>query len=121
MHLHKNESKGANTMTTENTPPQQSQEQQSIQNKYKDRGFQKLSYAEYTALQKKNAKKFKLKLPSYIQFVLGTPFLIIFCFGIFFIPFIYFQTIAHPIKPNKKNQQVQTKTDQIAPNDKLNK
>ena len=63
-------------------------EQDRLQNVYRDKGFQKISYKEYEALRSK--KKTPQKIPVPIQFILGTPFLIIFCFGIFFIPYMLF-------------------------------
>ncbi len=63
-------------------------EQDRLQNVYRDKGFQKISYKEYEALR--NKKKTPKKIPAHIQFILGTPFLILFCFGIFFIPYMLF-------------------------------
>ena len=63
-------------------------EQDRLQNVYRDKGFQKISYKEYEALRSK--KKTPKEIPAHIQFILGTPFLIIFCFGIFFVPYMLF-------------------------------
>jgi hypothetical protein len=63
-------------------------EQDRLQNSYRDKGFQKISYKEYEALR--NKKKPAKKIPAHIQLILGTPFLIICCFGLIFIPYMLF-------------------------------
>ncbi|OGX26219.1 MAG: hypothetical protein A2787_03955 [Omnitrophica WOR_2 bacterium RIFCSPHIGHO2_01_FULL_48_9] len=50
---------------------------------------EKISLEEYLAQQKKN-KKAPFQLPPSLKIALATPFLIIFCFGLFYLPFMIF-------------------------------
>jgi hypothetical protein len=70
--------------------------------KYKERGFQQISLAEYEAIKKRKARSLNYRLPPSLAVVLGTPFLIIFCFGIFFIPYIIYQIATGRPAPEKK-------------------
>lgn len=47
-----------------------------------------LSIAEYQALQAKEAKKFKIKVPLVVKLILALPLFAIFLFGLFYIPFM---------------------------------
>ena len=47
-----------------------------------------LTLSEYQALQEKEAKKFKLKVPFAVKIVLALPVIIFFLFGLFYIPFL---------------------------------
>jgi len=62
-----------------------------LNEKYKARGFQKMSLAEYNALKEKKAKQPNLKVPKVAQFILGAPFIAIFCCGLLFIPYMLVQ------------------------------
>ena len=85
---------------------QQLNEKEILAQKYRAKGFQSLSLAEYEAIRsRRNAKKF-FKIPPFIQFTLGTPFLIIFLLGLFFIPWIIYLIASGPYvhwKEKKKN------------------
>lgn len=64
-------------------------------------GQTKLSYKEYIAKKEKeadNAKKSKLPLP--VKIILAIPLLAIFCFGLFFIPFVIFKIFMGMIAPS---------------------
>ena len=64
--------------------------------KYRAKGFQKLSLAEYEALKTKRARKKGFSIPLHFKFILSTPLLIIFCFGILFIPYIIYVIATGP-------------------------
>ena len=55
---------------------------------------QQLSIAEYKALQEKETKKFKLKIPTIIKIILAIPFVIIFLFGLFYIPYLLIKSFS---------------------------
>ena len=66
----------------------------------------KPSLKEYLSAQKKETKKKKsTKIPLPVKIFLLIPFLIIFCFGIFYIPFIIYQIITGKSagQPSDKN------------------
>lgn len=49
--------------------------------------------SEYRA-QKAKAQRKKKGLPAPVKFILATPLLIIFCFGLFFLPYMMYQIIV---------------------------
>lgn len=62
-----------------------------------------MSYKEYMALKAKEAQKKKgKKLPLPLVIFLLTPFLIIFCFGLIYLPFLIYQIITG--KPSTEPQ-----------------
>lgn len=75
-------------MTDEQT--QQSQEDPSLTELYKEKGVQKQSYNDYLSLKKQQDQRKKFKLPAPIKFIIATPFVLLFCVGIVFIPFIIY-------------------------------
>ncbi len=79
--------------------------------KYKLKGAQQMTYDEYEAAKAKSARKSsKFKIPAFAKFILGTPFIIIFLFGVLFIPYIVYLIFtspsAPPIKDETKNTNV---------------
>lgn len=68
----------------------------------------KISLEEYEAIKAKEAKRFKLKLPPSLKWILATPFLIIFCCGLFLIPFILYQIATSPAKSIDKEKEKTT-------------
>lgn len=75
---------------------------QILKKKYEGKGFQSMSLAEYEAMMKRKNKKVRLKVPAHLKFILTTPFIIIFCFGLFYIPFLIYQA-ASGNSNNKKD------------------
>ena len=55
---------------------------------------QSLDYKEYAALKEKESKKKAFQLPLPIKIILLTPLVLIFCLGIFYIPYILFIIIT---------------------------
>lgn len=74
-------------------------EKELIKSIYKEKGAQQLGLAEYEALQKKNARKFKLNLNAPAKIVLSSPLLLLFCFGLFFLPFLVLKLATAPVAP----------------------
>lgn len=70
-----------------------------LADKYKLKGAQQMTYADYKALQSKNKKASKFKIPIFVKFILGTPFIIIFCCGVLFIPYILYLILTSPSAP----------------------
>ena len=85
-------------------------EQNRLQDSYKNKGFQKMSYKEYEALR--NKKKKPREIPAHIKFILSTPLLIIFCFGLFLIPYTLY-AVATGKETSKKNHSWDAVTGQI--------
>lgn len=71
--------------------------------KYRERGFQQLSLTEYEAIKKSKNQK-KRKLPAPVMFVLSTPFVVVFCFGLYFIPMILYQVATSKVSEKEKKQ-----------------
>ena len=94
------------------------EERQRIGEEYKKRGAQSIPYKEYVALREKKQNRKKLSIPLHIKFILGTPFLILFGYGIFFIPWIMYVIFTAPEEKaaaNKKDQTtVEDKKDRTA-------
>ena len=62
-----------------------------FKNKYQAKGAQQVSLQEYLTSQEKT--KSKLRMPSYLKFILAAPAVLLCCFGIIFIPYMIFQAI----------------------------
>lgn len=75
---------------------EEEKERQLVRTKYRDRGFQKMTLADYEALRNKKSRFRFFQLPLYMQFILGTPLLIIFCAGLYFLPYILFLIASSP-------------------------
>ncbi len=75
-----------------------------LSEKYKLKGAQQMTYTDYAALKAKvNPKKVKFKIPTFVKFILGTPFVIIFIFGILFIPYMIYLILTSPSAPLPKD------------------
>ena len=83
----------------------------SLSDKYKLKGAQQMTYDEYLALQEKKNKP-KFKVPPALKFILGTPFIIIFCCGIVFIPYMLYLILTSPSAPPPEDKP--EKTDAVA-------
>jgi len=86
--------------------------------KYKSRGIQQLSLAEYESLRSARKKKGGLKIPTPIKFIFATPVLFVFCYGLFFIPYTMYQVATGKSAEEKKSTGASF-TKQL--NDKVNK
>jgi len=74
---------------------------------YKDKGFQQMTLKDYNAQRLKKNKKQKKEIPAAVKYILMTPFILIFCFGLFFIPFMIYQFfvgLSQQKKPQEKAQ-----------------
>ena len=74
-----------------------------LSDKYKLKGAQQMTYAEYQALKAKSNKP-KFTIPPVVKFILGTPFIIIFCCGILFIPYMLYTIATSPSAPAPKDK-----------------
>jgi hypothetical protein len=81
---------------------QRKKEQAELAEKYKSRGIQQLSLAEYEALRSARKKKSRMNIPTPVKFIFATPVLFVFCYGLFFIPYTMFQVAT--AKPAEKEQ-----------------
>ncbi len=76
-----------------------------LTDKYKLKGAQKTTFTEYEAAKAKSARKnTEFKIPTFVKFILGTPFVIIFLFGILFIPYIIYLILTSPSAPTPKDE-----------------
>ena len=83
----------------------------------KKKGQEKVSLKDYLLQKEQEAKKKKkTKLPLAVVIFLLTPLLIIFCFGIFYIPWMIYQIVTG--KPAVEKSQTQTSTHQDNNQDK---
>ena len=58
----------------------------------------KVSYKEYLAQKAKESKKKNFELPLPVKIILLTPFLLLCCFGLFYLPWIIFTIATSPAK-----------------------
>lgn len=63
--------------------------------KYQTKGAQRSTLQEYIARQEK-AKKKEFKLPKAVQYILMAPLLLLFAFGVFFIPYMVYKAMTAP-------------------------
>jgi hypothetical protein len=94
---------------TDQTSPEEkiAQEKAQVLNeKYKKLGAQTLSYKEYLALKQKQQHR-GFNVPIHIKFILATPFIIIFCYGVFYIPYMLYLIATSPEnhQPTKANTE----------------
>ncbi len=62
-----------------------------LADKYKLKGAQQVTYAEYEAARAKQARASrKIRIPMFVKVILGVPFIVIFVLGIFYLPYIIY-------------------------------
>ncbi len=66
--------------------------------KNKKKLLEKINYKKYLAQKEIDSKKKRIELPGPVKIILTIPFLLIFCFGLFYLPFITFQIITSKSK-----------------------
>jgi hypothetical protein len=76
-------------------------EKENLAQKYKEKGAQRLSIAEYVALQEKKEKA-AIKVPKQIKVAFSIPFLILFAFGVVFVPYMIFLIATSPTAKPKQ-------------------
>jgi len=64
--------------------------------KFKDQGVKQMSYKEYMDLKARKSRRKKFSIPKPIKVLLHTPFVVVFIFGIFFIPYTLYLVIVNP-------------------------
>ncbi len=72
-----------------------------LNEKYREKGIQQLSLAEYEALRASRKRKKRLNIPTPVKFIFATPVLFVFCYGVFFIPYTMYQ-VATGSPPEEK-------------------
>lgn len=65
-------------------------------NNFSSPKVQKISLTEYEALKAKEANKPKVALPKTVRYILLTPVVLLFCFGLFFIPYMLLMVATSP-------------------------
>lgn len=70
--------------------PEQQKPANDLSQKYQERGSQRVTLAEHEAQQEKKAKKKNIKLHPLAKIIVNIPLILLFCFGIFFIPFMIY-------------------------------
>ncbi len=84
------------------------EERQHLEEEYKKRGAQSISYKDYIAQRDKKRNRKKIVIPLHIKFILGTPFLILFGYGIFFIPWIIYVVLTNPEEKTADSKKDET-------------
>lgn len=79
-------------------------EKEILSQKYRAKGFQSLSLSEYESIKARKNKTKKFKAPPFIKLIAGTPFVIIFIFGLLFLPWIVFVIATGPYKHWKERE-----------------
>lgn len=96
--------------------PEGPQQDEKLTAVYKDRGFQQMSWEEYKAQQEKNKSKKKFQVPTHVKFILGTPFLLLFCYGIFFIPWMLYLIATAPAQTEDSGEKTKIESKKFDPN-----
>jgi hypothetical protein len=66
-----------------------------LKQKYRDKGLQRKTLAEHHAEIKKKQKS-SIQMPVALKFICATPLIIVFGFGVFFIPFMIYVIMTSP-------------------------
>ena len=74
------------------------EERTALRAKIMKKGVQKQSLQEYLAQQEKKKKKKELSIPTPIKYILGSPLLVIFGFGLLFLPYVIYLTLTRPLQ-----------------------
>jgi len=82
---------------------QRKKEKALLTQKYREKGIQQLSLAEYEALRSSRKRKKRLNIPTPVKFIFATPVLFVFCYGVFFIPYTMYQVATG--RPSKAKQK----------------
>jgi len=69
------------------------EEKERLARNYRERGFQKQSLNDYLALKRLRNQKKKIPISAAIKHMLTTVFILLFCFGAIFLPYITYQFI----------------------------
>ena len=77
--------------------------------KYQSKGAQKTTYKDYLTQQEKSSKK-QFKMPPFVKYILMIPFILIFCFGLIFIPYLIFKALTSPSADSKTHAELSKKT-----------
>jgi hypothetical protein len=96
---------------SEQQPSQSDSQSDLLKQKYREKGLQSKTLAEHHA-QIKKAQKSQIKMPTALKIICATPLIIIFGFGIFFIPFMIYVIMTSPEaspddKPQTKYEKLQ--------------
>ena len=83
-----------------------------VQEKLKSRGQEQMSYKDYQALKAKKAQPSKFQIPVYVKYILLTPFLLLFAFGILYIPYSIFMILTGKAAPPPQDRAVTADTTQ---------
>ena len=67
-----------------------------LRERYSRLGAQQISYEEYLALQKRLSSRRRLSIPVFVGWILSSPFLLIFCLGLVFLPYIVYLVLTSP-------------------------
>ncbi|MEW5894618.1 MAG: hypothetical protein AB1650_02500, partial [Candidatus Omnitrophota bacterium] len=66
------------------------EEKKALEEIYKKRGYQQQHLTDYLNFKRQEAKRKNKKIPVYLKVLSNTPFILLFCVGIVFIPYMIF-------------------------------
>jgi len=66
------------------------EEGQYLDGVYKKRGFQQQKFGEYLLLKRQQSGRKRFRLPGIVKIILSTPFILMFCLGLVFIPYLVY-------------------------------
>jgi|GEM_PF-4135366 len=67
------------------------EEKQYLEETYKKKGFQQQKFGEYLLLKRQQSGRKRFQIPGLVKILLSTPFILLFCVGLVFIPYLIFQ------------------------------
>lgn len=85
----------------QNIPP--IEEKEDLSELYKKRGLKQQGLNDYMLLKKQQDQRKKFQLPTVVKLILTTPFILLFCAGLIFIPFMIYLYLTSPSAPFPTN------------------
>ena len=85
----------------QNIPP--IEEKEDLSELYKKRGLKQQGLNDYMLLKKQQDQRKKFKLPTVVKLILTTPFILLFCAGLIFIPFMIYLYLTSNSAPFPTN------------------
>ena len=101
------ENQEQNKVQEQNKDKNQSKNKAILKEKYQAKGCQTLSLADYEALRAKRSRKKGISIPVHFKFIFSTPLLIVFCFGVLFLPYVVYLIATGPFSPPKEKPKAE--------------
>ncbi len=81
--------------------------EESLKALYEKKGVQQVPLKDFLQQRRKRRRK-SIPVPIVFKIILGTPFLLLFCFGLFFLPYIIFLIATSPAAPPQNEETTES-------------